>query len=636
MIDYKELNEIIPKYFLKTVQRLPKTPAFKFRDKNRNWVERSWKETFDDVMDLSCALIDLGLRPDDKVSFFSDNRYDWMIVDLALQFSACISVPRGTDSVTQEMDYIIEHSDSVALIIEHKRVYEKIKDIMPKMKNVKHFITIDTEGVEDSKFLSLAELQEKGKSLRDKYESEIEKRLKSLQTEDAYTIIYTSGTTGNPKGVMGMHMNEVHQMRSIPDHIGFDYGHETLLSILPVWHIFERMLEYVCIGAGLTTAYTNIRDIKTDLKEIKPTYMGSAPRLWESIYLGINNTIQAGSPVKKALFKAAYFLSNIFGTGKRFLMGNELRQKPANPISTALRSLYYILIIPIVYLPYKLLDIIVLKKIRAATGGQMKGSVSGGGALPSHVDAFFNNIGIPVLEGYGMTESAPVIAVRQHHKLVLGSVGPLLPEVEVEIRDFEGNVLPTGEKGVIWTKGPHVMKGYYKNPQKTAETVVDGWLNTGDMGFISYNGTLSIRGRAKETIVLLGGENIEPVPIENKLLESPYISQVMVVGQDQKYLGALIFPDIEKIAAHLDMDAEKTTSEVLSKDDRVEELISYEIKNYISGNTGFKGFERVVQFRFIPKSMDIGDEVTNLGKMRRHIITEKYQYLIDEMYQDKK
>jgi long-chain acyl-CoA synthetase len=475
---------------------------------------------------------------------------------------------------------------------------------------------------------------EKGKGLEDKYSGEISKRLEAVQPDDVYTIIYTSGTTGLPKGVQGTHRNEVHQMRTIPPHVGIRFGKDSFLSILPVWHIFERMAEYVAIAAGATLIYTSIRDLKVDMREQKPTYMASAPRLWEQVYLGIYNNVQAGSAVKKALFKAAYALSHFKGKAVRFLQGNELKLTPPNPFVSFFRGLYYVLLLPISYPFFKLLDTIVLSKIRAATGGQLRGSISGGGALPRHVDEFFNNIGVNVYEGYGMTESAPVIAARTPQKLVIGSVGPLLPEVEVEIRDFDNNPLPRGQKGVIWTKGPHVMKGYYKMPEQTAKTVVDGWLNTGDMGIISFNDTLSIVGRAKETIVLLGGENVEPVPIENKLLQSEYIGQVMVVGQDKKSLGALIYPDMEKLAQYMGVDDPNTLKvENLEKDETVQDLFINEIKGLVSADTGFKAFEKVTNFRFLPKAMEVDDELTNLGKMKRHVISDKYKDLIESMYQ---
>jgi long-chain acyl-CoA synthetase len=279
--------------------------------------------------------------------------------------------------------------------------------------------------------------------------------------------------------------------------------------------------------------------------------------------------------------------------------------------------------------PSKILDAVVFSKIREALGGELKGTISGGGALPAHVDEFFNVIGIPVYEGYGMTECAPIISVRNVGKIVQGSVGFCPPGTEVKILDDKGEEVPTGKMGVIHVRGPQVMKGYYKNKEATDKVLKDGWLNTGDLGFKSFNGTLSVRGRVKDTIVLLGGENVEPVPIENLLLESPFVNQVIVVGQDQKSLGALIYPDKEKL---IEAGFDVKDGEDLNKNSKVVQHFTKIIKEIVSSENGFKGFEKVTDFRFLPKPMEVGDELTNLFKMKRNVITDKYANLIKDMY----
>jgi long-chain acyl-CoA synthetase len=281
------------------------------------------------------------------------------------------------------------------------------------------------------------------------------------------------------------------------------------------------------------------------------------------------------------------------------------------------------------FIPSRVMDNVVFSKIRDALGGELRGTISGGGALPSHVDEFFNVIGIPVYEGYGMTECAPIISVRSTGKVVQGSVGFSPAGTEVKVLNDKGEEVGLGELGVIHVKGPQVMKGYYKNQEATDKVLKNGWLNTGDLGFKSYNGTLSVRGRVKDTIVLLGGENVEPVPIENLLLESPFIHQVMVVGQDQKSLGALIYPNLEKLT---EAGFEVKQGEDFNKNSKVTQLFAKIIKESISTNNGFKSFEKVTDFRFLPKVMEIGDEITNLYKMKRNVITEKYTALIKDIY----
>jgi long-chain acyl-CoA synthetase len=291
-------------------------------------------------------------------------------------------------------------------------------------------------------------------------------------------------------------------------------------------------------------------------------------------------------------------------------------------------------------LPYRILDALVLKKLRDVVGGEFRGTVSGGGALPPHVDEFFNYIGVPVLEGYGMTETSPVLAVRTWRKLVIGTVGPLWPHTEVRIVDpSDGKVIyPTGLlgqggrgiKGEIHAKGPQVMKGYYKNPEATEKVLKDGWMNTGDLGMITFNDCLKILGRSKETIVLLSGENVEPVPIEAKLLESRFIEQCMVVGQDEKHLGALIVPAVEALKAQ---GFEVHNLGEAETDPRIAEVIASEVRRLVSREQGFKPFEFVLAWRFVPKPFEVGDELTATFKPKRHVIAEKYAPQIDAMYE---
>ncbi len=631
--DFNLSGDIIPSVIIQTVKKIPRNEAYQYREKSGKWKTATWLETLENILNLAVALAESGLKPGDKVALIADNRYEWILADMALQFNGCVSVPRGSDSTEEELSYIMNHSESRMIIAENNVVTQKVFNYARK-NNISKVVVMDMAGVNDPLAVSFEKLMESGAALRPKWENEIVNRLKSLKKEDIYTIIYTSGTTGVPKGVMATHGNIIHQIKEVPPFRGMVFGKDRWLSILPVWHVFERTAEYITIATGGKTIYTNIRNLKNDIREQKPTLMASAPRLWETVYLGIQKTIDSGSGVKKVLFHIAYNLSSFKGRVIRFLKGNELHQKKPNPIINFLRGILYILGLIPAYPFYLLFDFIVLSKIRAATGGKLKATISGGGALPRHVDEFFNNIGIPVLEGYGMTETSPVIAARDLKNLVIGSVGRIIKDVSVEIRDFEGKPLSRGEKGIVWVKGPNVMKGYYKMPEKTGETIINGWLNTGDMGFISFNNTLTLTGRAKDTIVLLSGENIEPGPIEEKLIQSRYIDMVMITGQDKKYLTCIIYPNLEALAEKMSVDPSVLTIERISDEKEVRELFLTEIKTYTSSEFGFKYFEKVQDFRFADKPFEVGDEITSLGKMKRHIITEKYAKKIASMYEN--
>jgi long-chain acyl-CoA synthetase len=280
-------------------------------------------------------------------------------------------------------------------------------------------------------------------------------------------------------------------------------------------------------------------------------------------------------------------------------------------------------------------NVLVFNKIKARLGGKFRFTVSGGGALPPFVDKFFQAVGVLLLEGYGLTETTPVISIRLQHHPVSGTIGPLLDELSMRIVDPEtGHEVGPGKKGVIYIKGPNVMKGYYKRPDKTAEVLSpDGWLNTGDLGMVTHRGELRIIGRTKETIVLLGGENVEPVPIEDTMLESDYIDQVMVVGQDQKFLGALVIPNEEALEKYAEQqEIAYLTTEDLLENPLILELISDEINGRVNAKRGFREFERVFRFKLIHRHFEPGVELTASLKMKRNVIAESYAKEIKELF----
>ena len=608
-------------------------PAFATRNKDKVFEAISFKELYEMGLNLATGLIDLGVQAREHVGLLADNRLEWIVTDYAILIAGAADVPRGTDVTDADVTYILPHSDAKVVFVENKAVLDRVQKNKDKLPNIQHIIMMDKDTPVPDGVLRLYDLLEKGKQLRAGGDRRAEERMAQIKPDDLFTLIYTSGTTGAPKGVMLRHSSMVSQVENIPIDITTS---DRILSILPVWHVFERVFEMIAIGGGCCTNYTNVRNLREDMGIVKPTFMASAPRLWESIFTGIQQKVEAGPGVARGLFKAAYFCSRQVKGATRFLSFKQLDTTGRNPVVSMLIGLWNILRFIIFLVPFLLLDLIVLRKIRAATGGKLRGSVSGGGALPIHVDEFFNNIGIPVLEGYGMTETCPVLAVRTWGKLVIGSVGPIYPDTDIRIVDISnGDIIYTTEKGgankrgikgEIHAKGPQVMRGYYKNPEATDKVLKDGWMNTGDLGMITFNGTLKIVGRSKETVVLLGGENVEPVPIENKLSESPLIDQVMVVGQDKKYLAALVVPSLEQFKDYGE------TLEEIAKNEEVAKLLRNEVKKLVSSEAGFKSFEKVVDVRLLPKPFEVGDELTNLFKIKRHVVTDKYQDMINTMY----
>ena len=612
-------------------------PAQARREKSGDFQPRTYRELYGQACALGTAFLELGLQARQHVAIVSDNRSEWMLCDAATLLCGAADVPRAADTTAQEISYIVAHSDSVLLVAENLQVLSRVLEVRAALPKVKHLILIDGEPPEGSGVLKLSDLIERGRYLRAAGDRVIEERLAGIKGGDLFTIIYTSGTTGTPKGVMLTHDNMLSQVRYLP----FDLTPgDRVLSILPVWHSYERVFEMVTISRGACTYYTSLRTIGDDLRKVRPTWMASAPRLWEGLYNRIRHNVAEASPVRRALFRAAYHCSREYESALFFLTGRRLDlrgRSVSESLGLALASLGQLLLYAV---PRKILDLLVLKKLRGVVGGEFKGTVSGGGALPPHVDEFFNYIGIPVLEGYGMTETSPVLAVRTWRKLVISTVGPFWPHTEIRIVEpgTEKVLYPAphtrdggrGIKGEIHAKGPQVMKGYYKNPEATEKVLRDGWMNTGDIGMVTFNNCLKILGRSKETIVLLSGENVEPVPIEAQLLESRFIEQCMVVGQDEKQLGVLIVPSLEGLKSQ---GFEVATLAEAEGDPRVAEVISAEVRRLVSREQGFKPFEFVQSWRFVPKAFEVGDELTATFKPKRHVITEKYQALIDAMYQ---
>jgi len=636
----------LPELFQHSADNFGNHPAFVSKDESKTFKPTTFKELYELGLNLAEALVDLGVKARENVALLADNRLEWIVSDYGILIAGACDVPRGTDITDSEIVYILNHCEAKFIFIENDKMLEKFQKNKSQFEHAKTVIVMDKKSVATG-VLKLQDLIDKGKELRAKGGRKAEERMKGIKPDDLFTIIYTSGTTGMPKGVMLMHSNMLHQTTEILSMILIS-AEERMLSILPVWHVFERVFEYLAIAAGCATYYTNVRDLRDDMKKVKPTFMASAPRLWESIYSGIYTRIsdpKQTPAIRRGLFRLAYFFSRHFNAALRFLKGNEVDYTGRNLFVSFARGILSLLVLIVTAPINVILDKIVLSKIREATGGALKASVSGGGALQKHVDSFFNDIGINVLEGYGMTETSPVISVRTFKQLVQGSVGSIAPKSEVQIRDDHGKVLThmdsnqkilegkLGQRGVIHVRGPQVMKGYYKNPETTAKVIKDNWMDTGDIGMFNFKKTLTITGRAKDTVVLLGGENVEPVPIENKISESPYIFQVMIVGQDQKNLGAIIVPDFEKL---MEWTAENGITEKdpnkLIENPKVIDFFKKEIKSLNNTKTGFKSFEQVTPFFLITKQFEVGDELTNLFKMKRHLITEKYKPKITALY----
>lgn len=635
-MDARIIPDNLADLYRRAAEKYGDTPAFLRRTQKEGYIPCSYRELYETGLNLATALIDMGVGAREHVGLISDNRLEWILCDCGILLCGAADVPRGTDTTAGELAYILDHADVRLAFIENLSTLEKLESRRKELPKLKAVVLMAPDATPPKGVLRLQDLIERGKSLRAEGNRAAEERMADTKPEDLFTLIYTSGTTGTPKGVQLTHANMVSQIRNLP----FDLRRgERVISILPVWHSYERVFEMVAVSWGASTYYTGIRTIAEDLKTVRPHIMPSAPRLWESLYKKIRANVDQASAIRRGLFRAAYFCARHVRRAEFFFHGHTLDLEGRGPVNSLGLAIGHLLRWLALVLPHRLLDAIVLKKLRAVVGGEFRGTISGGGALQPHVDEFFNFIGIPVLEGYGMTETSPVLAVRTWQNLVIGTVGPPYPETEVRIVDLDTRDIlfpdPSrrgkgrGLRGEIHVKGPQVMKGYYKNPEATDAVLNDGWMNTGDIGMMTFNNCLKILGRSKDTIVLLSGENIEPVPIEGRLVESPLIDHCMVVGQDQKHLSAILVPAEEEFRkAGLKFE----NAEELASNSRARELIHSEVRRLVNEESGFKSYERIVDWRIVTKPFEPGDEMTSTFKLKRHVITERYHHLIEHIY----
>ncbi len=636
-MDNRILANNMADLYREAARRYKSLPAFATRKKEQEWDPISYEVLYERGLNLATGLIEMGVDAREHVGLFADNRFEWILADCAVQLCGAADVPRGRDITDGELVYIINHAEIRVTFVENEALLKRIDGLRPELPELQEIILLESTADTPEGVHKLEDVIKLGQSLRKQGDTSAEERIAGIQPDDLFTLIYTSGTTGKPKGVMLTHANMMSQVKVIPIELNCT---DRVLSILPIWHIFERVFEVFTISCGVCTYYSNIRSLADDLKNVEPTFMGSAPRLWESLYHKIRKRVGESHWMRQLLFHTAYFLSRQYMNSLYFLSGSDLKLKSVSKLKRTLllplHALRWILVLPV----YGFFNVAVLEPVRLSAGGSLKATISGGGALPVEIDRFFNYIGIPVLEGYGMTETSPVIAVREEDDIVIGTVGPLVDHTEVRIVDLESGktIYPNPElpdkgrglRGEIHVKGPQVMKGYFKDDELTAKTIQGGWLRTGDLGMITFNDCLKILGRSKSTVVLLSGENLEPEPIEMRLTQSVYIDHCILVGQDKKHVGALIVPSLEGFKYN---GMQVPTLEELAKNENAHKVIRAEIKKMISVTNGFKSFELVKDFRLLSEDFTVGDELTSVFKMKRHIIHDKYSGLIEEMYQ---
>lgn len=568
---------------------------------NDEWVGITYDQLYEETVNFACGLASMGVKKESKVAIIAENRPEWVYSDMAILGIGAIDVPIYPNSTAETIEFILNNSESIGVIVSNKFQLNKILKIRRNCKYLKFIIVMNNlDKSNDRDVYSFEEIQLKGKEFEQEHPNFFKEQSELCRENQLCTIIYTSGTTGEPKGVMLTHKNIVSNIKAAHEIFYIDEN-DVFLSFLPLCHIFERMAGYyTAFSCGGTIAYAeSIEKIANNLMEIKPTIVTAVPRLFERMYSRIKRNVESQSERKQKIFNWAIEI------GKEY----QLARKSNQPIPIFLT------------VKHKLADKLVLSKLRERTGGRIRFFISGGAALSRELGIFFEAVGILIIEGYGLTESSPVIAVNRLNDYKFGTVGKPLPGVEVKI----------AKDGEILAAGPNIMLGYYKNKKETEETIKDGWLHTGDIGVFDAEGFLIITDRKKHLFKTSQGKYIAPTPIENMFLASKYIDQFVIIGDRRMFITALIVPDYEALKEYADANRIQYSSlEELVKMKQIYELLDRELDQF---QRKLANFERIRKFAILDKPFTIeGGELTPSLKVRRKVIEERYKDLIEEMY----
>jgi long-chain acyl-CoA synthetase len=594
------MKETLHLAFLKQAENLYKYPALKFKKRGR-YRDISWCEFRMNVRDTALGLFSLGIKRNDKVALLSENRPKWAFADLGILCIGAVNVPIYATSTKEEISYILQDANCKAIFVSDKNQLRKVLPTKKRLKSLKRIIIFDSDKKRLSGAISFNELIKLGKSLDKEKPYLFEDLINRPEKEDIATVIYTSGTTGPPKGVILTHENLMSNIRSCFDIFPLSRN-DTALSFLPLSHVFERMAGYYfMIMKGVVIAYAeSFLKVEKNIGEIRPTVICAVPRFFEKVYTKVLDTV-----VKAPFFKKQLMLWAI-NVGKEFSHEKLDRH----------------LISPLLLTEYVIANKMVLGKLKSTLGGRIRFFISGGAPLSKEIAEFFYSADVQILEGYGLTETSPVIAVNRLNSFRFGTVGKPIAGVKVRI----------AKDGEILTRGSHVMKGYFNKSRETRRVIKNGWFHTGDIGRFDKNGFLVITDRKKDIIITSGGKNVSPQNIENLIRTDRYISNVMVYGDRKKYLTAIVVPEFKNIQSYARYKkiAFKNMSELINEP-RIYDFIKRRVDKK---QESLASYEKIKKFILIDREFSLkAGEVTPTLKVKRKFVNEKYKDLLNSLYE---
>jgi len=595
------MNETVttlPRLFLNVCRTHVKPDLLKVKGGGR-YRDISTSEFEATVRALALGFQALGLRPGDKVALLSENRPEWTMADFAVLSSGGVTVPIYTSLTAGQIGYIVRDSEAKLVVCSNRDLWRKVEAVREDLPGLERAVLMEKDTPPGA--LTLDEVIAMGARQTRSSPEAFDGRALAVGPEDLASIIYTSGTTGTPKGVMLSHRNFVSNVLSVDAFLPFR-STDTALSFLPLSHVLERTATFLFLSKGATVAYAeSVEAVAENLLEVRPTVVVSVPRLFEKIYARIMDQVLAGSRLKQALFFWA------LATGKKWAAA-VISKKPVGKGLAFRRALA---------------DKLVFRKVTARTGGRIRQFICGGAPLSKDIAEFFFAMGLVIMPGYGLTETAPVLTGSRLEDYRLGTAGVAIPGVELCI----------AEDGEILARGPNVMMGYYKNEADTRAVMAGGWLHTGDIGSLDDDGFLTITDRKKDLIVTSGGKNVAPQPIESLIQASPYIQSAVVVGESRKFISALVVPDLGKLEAY-------ARERGIPFADRAELCRRPEIVGFLLGEVdratpGLAPYERVKRIAVLDRDFEIETgEMTPTLKVKRNIVERRYAALIDSLYKD--